>query len=286
MDPVRHGGAEEHRLPLLRHVAEDLLDLRAKAHVEHPVRLVEHQVRDLRKVDALRLKVIDEAARCGDDHLEALLQGLELRAVADAAEDRLRADARALGERHRVVRHLLRQLTRGAQDQHLQAAANLHPLERRNHERGGLAGTRLGDAHDIRTGESGGDGLGLNGGRLRPPEGLDRCEALRRDAEICESFRFQRDTSFEKCMRPIPDVGSGPALKVTGFLAKGVARLQVGGRVGEGSSPRHEPVRRRAAVTRDGPEQLGLRTHLGPFRLPRQHLPFTPGRRRLCASGA
>lgn len=49
-------------------------------------------------------------------------------------------------------------------------------------------------------------------------------------------------------MRHEPEFGSGPALKVTGFLAKGVARLQLGGRVGEGSSPRHEPVRRHAAA--------------------------------------
>ncbi len=37
---------EEHRLPVSRHMPENLVDLRLESHVEHPVGLVEDQNRD------------------------------------------------------------------------------------------------------------------------------------------------------------------------------------------------------------------------------------------------
>jgi hypothetical protein len=44
---VRQRRREEEGLPRLGHVPQDLVDLRAEAHVEHPVGLVEHQHLDL-----------------------------------------------------------------------------------------------------------------------------------------------------------------------------------------------------------------------------------------------
>ena len=56
-------GREEHRLALGGQPAEDLLHLRAEAHVEHAVGLVEHEDRDV--VDATRRRSIRSCSRPG-----------------------------------------------------------------------------------------------------------------------------------------------------------------------------------------------------------------------------
>ena len=44
-------GREEHRLAIARQPADDAVDLRLEAHVEHPVGLVEDENADVREVD-------------------------------------------------------------------------------------------------------------------------------------------------------------------------------------------------------------------------------------------
>jgi hypothetical protein len=51
----------------------DILDLGPESHVQHPVRFVQNQIGHRGQIDAPLLKMIDETARRGDDHLEALL---------------------------------------------------------------------------------------------------------------------------------------------------------------------------------------------------------------------
>ena len=63
---------EEHGLPLLRDAAEDLLDLRAEAHVEHPVGLVEDEDADAGERDEPALDQVLETARRRDDDVRAL----------------------------------------------------------------------------------------------------------------------------------------------------------------------------------------------------------------------
>jgi hypothetical protein len=85
-DVRRHGGREEHRHALLRHLRDDLADRRQEAGVEHLVGLVEHQ--DLGVVEARMLgaEVVDQAARGGHQHVHAAGERPLLRHVADAAE--------------------------------------------------------------------------------------------------------------------------------------------------------------------------------------------------------
>ncbi len=58
-----------------------------EAHVEHAVGFVEDQRLDLAEVDALLLDVVEQAARRGDQHLDAALELGDLRLDVDAAED-------------------------------------------------------------------------------------------------------------------------------------------------------------------------------------------------------
>ncbi len=52
-----------------------------EAHVEHLVRFVEDQDLDIAKVDVALLHQVEEPTRCGDQHVDAVLQCPHLRAL-------------------------------------------------------------------------------------------------------------------------------------------------------------------------------------------------------------
>ena len=92
-------GGEEHRLPLLRNRAKELLDLRAEAHVEHPVGLVEHERPDCLQRDQAALDEVLETAGGRDDDLRSA-QPLRLRRHGGAAVGE--ADSDVLDARERI----------------------------------------------------------------------------------------------------------------------------------------------------------------------------------------
>ncbi len=63
----------------------DPLDLRLEAHVEHAVRLVQDEVRDLVQPDHAALEEVVEAPGGRDDELDAEAEVAELRALGGAA---------------------------------------------------------------------------------------------------------------------------------------------------------------------------------------------------------
>ena len=77
-------GGEEHRLAVLREAADDAVDLRLEAEVEHAVGLVEDENLDAPEVDEPPLGEILEATRSRDENVRAL-DALRLRAKRDAA---------------------------------------------------------------------------------------------------------------------------------------------------------------------------------------------------------
>src|SRR5690606_6469749 len=102
-------------------------------------------------------------------------------ATHDLADEQLRVLREVAG----VSGYLLRQLTRGAQHQRVQAFVVDLTLQRRQQERTRLAGTRLGDTDDVLAFLCCGDCLGLNGGGVRPAllangtqQRLTACEIL------------------------------------------------------------------------------------------------------------
>ena len=50
-DLARHGGGEQHRLPVGGNECDDSLDVRKEPHVEHLVRLVEHELAHVRQIE-------------------------------------------------------------------------------------------------------------------------------------------------------------------------------------------------------------------------------------------
>jgi hypothetical protein len=70
-DVLGEGGREQQRLAVLlaRRLAHDALDLRDEAHVQHAVRLVEHQ--DLHVVEVqVAAGEVDQAPRGGHDQID------------------------------------------------------------------------------------------------------------------------------------------------------------------------------------------------------------------------
>eukprot|EP00958_Prasinococcus_capsulatus_P000257 scaffold20_cov361-Prasinococcus_capsulatus_cf.AAC.14 len=97
------------------YLVHDLPDLRLEAHVQHAVRLVQHQVRHPAQVGDPRLQHVDEAAGRGDADLHAAAQVANLRALGRAAVDAGVLDARGGAELDALLLDLDRQLPRRGQ---------------------------------------------------------------------------------------------------------------------------------------------------------------------------
>ena len=89
LDLVGERRGEQQVLPLRRDRQQrhDALDVGDEAHVEHAVGFVEHEDLDLRQVHALLLDVVEQAARRGDEDLDAGAHDGQLLLDVDAAED-------------------------------------------------------------------------------------------------------------------------------------------------------------------------------------------------------
>ena len=90
---LRHGGREQQGLALERRLVDDLQDVAGEAHVEHAVGFVEHEDLDLVEADLALLHEIEQAAGRGDENVDAIGKRLDLRHLADAAEDHGAAEA-------------------------------------------------------------------------------------------------------------------------------------------------------------------------------------------------
>ena len=81
-----------------------LPDIGQEAHVEHPVRLVEDEDFQVRKVDRSLVDMVEQPAGAGDDDLDAGAQFLDLRVHAHAAVDRAAAQFRVAAQRSDRIR--------------------------------------------------------------------------------------------------------------------------------------------------------------------------------------
>ena len=107
----------------LRQQGQNAADVADEAHVEHAIRLVQHQDLDAAQVDGLLLHVIEQTTRRGDQDLDAAPERRHLGLHADPTVDH--------GGRARQVRtigahaflYLSSQLAGRRQDQHARKAS-------------------------------------------------------------------------------------------------------------------------------------------------------------------
>ncbi len=116
-------GREEQRLALRRTALHDRGDVVEEAHVEHAIRLVEHERLERRELQAPAREVVEDAAGRADDDVGAVLEARELRpdrrAAAQGEDLDVVARAREAAD---LGAHLLGELARRAQDEGLRAA--------------------------------------------------------------------------------------------------------------------------------------------------------------------
>src|SRR5690606_14428958 len=126
-----------------------------KTHVEHPVRLIEHEGFYALEREMPLVHEIEEPARCRDDDVDACRQGADLRLLANTAEHQCVTQRQMLSVYVEAVRDLDRQFTRGSQDQRARLAGYARKRPRRQavqqgkRERGRLSRTRLGNTDDV-----------------------------------------------------------------------------------------------------------------------------------------
>ena len=167
---------------------EDPADRRKEAHVEEPVGLVEHEHLERRELHGPRLEVGKQAPGAGDNDVR-LAQRLRLRLPTDPAVDRRAAQAARASERADCLVDLFRELAGWNDDQRAHGATRTvdQPLEDRQDEGGGLAGTGLGHADDVATLEQCRDRPPLDGRRLRVAKRHDPAEDSRIEREGLET---------------------------------------------------------------------------------------------------
>jgi hypothetical protein len=170
-DVVGERRREEQDLAARREQLQDAADIGQEPHVEHAIRLVEHEDLDLAEVDRSLPDVVEQAPGRRDEDLDAGSEGLDLRLDRDPAVDhgRTERDGPPIGPDARVDLH--GELPRGNQDQHADRVAGgreagvgvlPHPVEDREHEGGRLAGARLGGGEEIAALQDQRNGIGLD----------------------------------------------------------------------------------------------------------------------------
>src|SRR6516162_9210228 len=92
-DGARHGGREHQRLPPDRKLGNNLTDVMDKAHVEHPVGLIENEALDLAQSERIALHKIKQPARRGDKNIRASEESANLDAHRYTADSQRGSNA-------------------------------------------------------------------------------------------------------------------------------------------------------------------------------------------------
>ena len=169
-DAVGHRGAEEQGLAFGVAVLGNAVDVAEEAHVEHAVRLVEDEDIQFAEVDVSQVHVADHATGCDNGDVDARGKGVLFAVEVTAATTAVDGDAGGSGEIAEAFAGLvdLQGELPGRRDDEafdvVSATGLVDVVHRRKQERGGLAGSRLGDANQVAPFGDGRDGHGLDRG--------------------------------------------------------------------------------------------------------------------------
>ena len=184
----RHRRGEEQRLPRKRDHLADALDIGNEAHVEHAVGFVDDKQFDAGEQQAAALGMVEQPARCCDQHIDAARQFGVLVAERDPADQKRHVEFLAGAVFVELFLDLGGEFSRRFQDQGAghsgPGAALFQHGEHGQDEGSGLAGAGLGDAENVPAGQNMGNRLFLNGGRGGVTGGRDGGEHLVGQAEM------------------------------------------------------------------------------------------------------
>ena len=196
-DGAVDGGREQERLPAGGRRPYDLAHGGQKAHVQHAVRLVEHEHLHVAQARGPLVHEVHEAAGRGDEHVGAVLELLDLRLVGQAAHHGGYAVVGGHGHGGAHLADLLRQLARGRDHQHerpLPALRVPEPVQGGQRERGRLARAGLGGRNEVAALQHQRDGLLLHGGGhfiAQTRHGVEDFRGQPQLVEFCHRYRLR-----------------------------------------------------------------------------------------------
>ena len=167
-DRLRHRRREQQGLALARQQLHDPLQGVDEAEIEHPVGFVENQNLDARQHERAAVDQIEQAARGGDEDIDAGCEPALLRRKRNSAKHDRGRERQPAAIALEALRDLARQLA--GRGEHQGAAASRRgalralreELQHRQGKGGGLAGSGLRDAAEVSAGEHLRDGLRLD----------------------------------------------------------------------------------------------------------------------------
>ena len=169
------GSGEELRMPLFGQMRDNLLDVRQKPHVQHPVGLIQNELLNQVEENVFLFHQVEETSRRGDHDVGAILQRPYLRILAHAAKNHGVPDVDELAVIGTTLRNLGGEFTRRSQNQRTGMLGNRvfrirqQPVQNREQERGGFARSRLRSAQQVFSRQQNGNRLLLNRSRIQIP---------------------------------------------------------------------------------------------------------------------
>ena len=195
----REGCREQQRLAARRELGADLFDVRDKAHVEHAVGFVDDEIFHAHQQQLAAIELVEQAARRGDQDVDAALQQAFLFLEAHAADQQRHGQLQVFAILLEALGNLCGEFARRAENETARhagtGAAFRQAVDHRQHESGRLAGAGLGDAGDVAATENMRDGFGLNRGRDLVARLVQGLEDVRGKPEVGEC-RFSQFLSF------------------------------------------------------------------------------------------
>ena len=186
----RHGGREKEGLADLGQQPDDALHIGHEAHIQHAVRLVDHQDLNVHQEDLAALEKIEQASRRGDQDLHAAVQLLLLLGQGGAAGQERHGELVVLAVELEVLGHLGRQLARRRDDQgawHARLGSRRRQdLDHRQGEGCGLTCPGLRAAEYVSAGQNVGNRFGLNRRRGHVAHFVYRFQDLGTQSKISE----------------------------------------------------------------------------------------------------
>jgi len=154
-DIRRIGRREQEVLAFGRQQLDDPLDVVDESHVQHAVGFVQHEMLHLREIRVAPLGKVEQPARGRHEDVAAIAQPVDLRLLADAAEDHARAQVLVGAVDADALEDLGGEFARGREDQCARRAAcgGREQLQQRENESGRLARAGLGAGQQVATGE-------------------------------------------------------------------------------------------------------------------------------------
>ena len=118
-------------MALRRAEGDDAFDVGQKAHVEHTINLIQHEMGEVGQMEIPLLHEVEKSSRRGDEDIDSTFDLFPLMAIAHAAVDQSNAQATVFGEFLQRTGDLIGEFASRFEDQGAKTARFVQVLEDR-----------------------------------------------------------------------------------------------------------------------------------------------------------